>query len=377
MLSKFGRSDGGRETWAYSFLPQLTTDFGLEELRIYGFVYENEERTVNEELLKLAAKNSCRVVPHLFIIPNNKVPAIIHYIRSLRKHLKQNKSPNPSLVLGVGGFFEGVAILLSGSFRKTKKVLWLRSIFSNEKAYVIPAFFRGIFTKIERYVLRKMDVILSNGYDIQKHYVGLGIEEVHVIKNGINRDLWSVPLRQNTKTSIAYVGRCSQVKGVEYFLDSISNIPSDMISNFEFHIIGDSGTYKDRIDSLSNRLNYHGRMSHTEILEMMKSIDFCVALTLSSKSLGGGGTSNAMLEQMAAKRLLIAWDNEIFTQYLNPENSILVPQGDVKSLMNAYSKASNLSYDEKCEKVENAYAALDELTLEAMCEKFYKIAVEK
>lgn len=70
-------------------------------------------------------------------------------------------------------------------------------------------------------------------------------------------------------------------------------------------------------------------MQNAALPGILPSIDVCVALTRSD---GGGGTSNAMLEQMAAGRVMLAWDNVIFRQWLHHENAFLAPQGDVDGL---------------------------------------------
>lgn len=63
-------------------------------------------------------------------------------------------------------------------------------------------------------------------------------------------------------------------------------------------------------------------------------IDVCVALTYSSTELGGGGTSNALMEQMAASKIIVAWDNPIFRQLLCDSSGYLVEQYSIDELTN-------------------------------------------
>jgi glycosyltransferase involved in cell wall biosynthesis len=65
-------------------------------------------------------------------------------------------------------------------------------------------------------------------------------------------------------------------------------------------------------------------------------MDICVALTFAGSDLGNGsggaGVSNGLLEQMAAGRVLICWDNPAYRQVLDEESAYLVKQGDVSAI---------------------------------------------
>jgi glycosyltransferase involved in cell wall biosynthesis len=65
----------------------------------------------------------------------------------------------------------------------------------------------------------------------------------------------------------------------------------------------------------------------------------CAALTFvhgrDRHESGGAGVSNALLEQMAAGRIMLCWDNEAFRQVLSDDSAYFVRQGDVGALLDA------------------------------------------
>ena len=85
----------------------------------------------------------------------------------------------------------------------------------------------------------------------------------------------------------------------------------------------------------AGKLVFHGAVPNKDLPAVLKSMNACVALTFKSASGGTAGVSNALLEQMASGRAIIAWRNEIFEQILDDSSAILVEQGSVAGLAKA------------------------------------------
>ena len=98
----------------------------------------------------------------------------------------------------------------------------------------------------------------------------------------------------------------------------------------------------------------------------------CVALTLSSLGLGGGGVSNALVEQMAAGRILVAWDNDIFRQVLDSSMAYLVPQGDARALANAFLYIA-LNRGEALERAARAWEKSTSYAISTHVDKFFEL----
>lgn len=76
-------------------------------------------------------------------------------------------------------------------------------------------------------------------------------------------------------------------------------------------------------------------MENELVPEYLGSIDGGVALT-SSSSIGGGGLSHRYLESLASGRIVIVWDNSIYTQIDCKDAAILIDEGDFFSLATSY-----------------------------------------
>lgn len=378
MLSKFGKNDGGRETWAYTFLPALLEDPIIKRLNIFGYRLKTELDS-KEDLLKISQTKG-KINPVIFKGDSTIFPRIIPYILNIRNYNKKNKKQRSDLVLGVGGLFECLAILAVSRYRKTRKVLWLRSIFMDEKANRIPSYLDTFLRHCEILVLKKMDILLANGDDIKAYYEARGLK-VKVIRNGVDFNRWNlVEFKKKKKIDIVYVGRLSKVKGIESFLGAITKIGANDRSKFNFHVVGDADSYLKQVLEMEQegQIIYHGLLENKDLPDFLKNKEVCVALTYSSLKGGGGGTSNALLEQMASGRIIVAWDNPIFQQLLNDQNSFLVPQYSETGLIDVFVKIHESLEDVLLTKSNNAKMVAKRLSIPEMVQTFKNwIFVEK
>lgn len=334
MLSDFDRNGGGRETWLYNFLPELLEDQCIKKVHLFGYSNNLDNNISKSSFFCNTKANKYKLEPVVLIGRPSKLPMALSMFFKLRKY-KTTKKPSITLAMGV---FELLMMLFVRRFNNTKKVVWLRSIFTHEKAYAIPKFLRKTILSLEIYFLRKADVIISNGDDIKSFYEKYGLE-VSVIKNGIDYKKWKIPSpKLNDPLHVAFVGRLSQIKGIESYLELAETVKKgEHHANFVFHIVGKEGVYKEKVLTLvkENVVINHGVIANQDLPFFLNKIDVCVALTFASDKGGGGGTSNAMLEQMAASRIMLAWDNIIFRQYLDEDNAYLVDQYNIKGLEEA------------------------------------------
>lgn len=334
MLSTFDRDAGGRETWLYNFLPELASLQHFEKICLFGFKTPDQENFIEEiQQLDPMLNGEQQIFPILFEKEKSKLPAIFAMFKEFKKFTKTT-SQYPSYVMAMG-ILELWMVLKLKPYRNSKKVVWLRSIFSHEKAYRIPKPIRKLFLKYEIQMLKKADVVLGNGDDIKNFYAPYGID-VTVIKNGVAMARWALPdIPLQDPIHIAYVGRLSHVKGIEDYLKLIEKVKTgDKARQFTFHIVGYNDRYASQVAVLEKKgfVRNHNIVPNKELPGFLEKIDVCVALTYAASKGGGGGTSNAMMEQMAAGRIILAWDNRIFSQYLTNQNAYLAKQYNVDEL---------------------------------------------
>ena len=331
MLSNFGLADGGRETWAYNFIPRLIARHPRLRLSIFGLRVDGEPN--NSALLEdLATKNGSLKLDFT-PAPANRVPNAFYFWKGLH-----NVRSRFRFVLAVGSFVELIGVLLSPGLRKARKIAWLRTIFVEEKAHRLPPLLRPILLAIERFVLGKADLIIANGDDTANFYRRLGLQVV-VNRNAIDFERWRAdPVRIDPgPLNVAFIGRLAPVKGIREFVALARSW--DESRTAQFHVIG-SGPEEAAVREAAEaeKLVFHGAVPNKDLPAILKTMDACVALTFKSASGGTAGVSNALLEQMASGRAIIAWRNEIFEQILDDSSAILVEQGSVTGLANAVSK---------------------------------------
>ena len=366
MISNFGVADGGRETWAYNFIPRLLEHWPAVEVDIIGMNRRGEPD--NGERLR---RIDPRRVSTTFIHSPRRRLATLTLLRKAPRRLTAAHIRRPDLAMGVGSWVELLVILCSSAFRKARRIVWLRTIWSHEKARRVPTLLRGFFKAVEFSVLRRADAIIANGEDTAGYYRGLGFK-VFTIANGVDLSRWvAVPPLASERIRVAFVGRLIVEKGLRDFLKVARALGPSTI--FEFHVVGEGPCESEvRATQSEGRLVYHGSVSNTDLPPLLGSFDVCVALSYASESGGGGGVSNALLEQMAAGRVILAWDNATYRQLLDDGNSFTVPQGNVDALELAL-KEINESRPEALRRAKAAREVAAGFSFDAHIEKFLAV----
>lgn len=338
MLSNFGRADGGRETWAYNFIPRLLDRYPSVRLSIFGLRVDGQPDNRETLLSSLPEDQRSRVTVDFVRAKADRWPNAFSFWRGLRK-LAQTR-PVPAFVVAVGSWVELRAVLRSRRFRSSGKIVWLRSIFADEKAHRYPAFLRPLLQRTELRVLRNADLIIANGEDTAGHYRKLGLP-VRVIPNGVDLSRWRMePPELSPPLKIAYVGRLAPVKGIDDFIDVARTAAEQGLDWLEFHVIGEGPALPAvREAEARGYLHCHGPVANQQMPALLSQMHVCVALTYvrggDDRSSGGAGVSNALLEQMAAGRIIVARDNAAFRQVLDDDCAYLIAQGERAALLEA------------------------------------------
>ena len=331
MLSNFGRADGGRETWAYNFIPRFLERYPALRLRIYGFRVAGEPDNRETLLGCVAAEHRHRVSIEFIEGPRNRIPNAIYFINGLRRLLSM-PLPQVRLVIAVGSFVELLAVLSCRGFRAAARAVWLRSIFAAEKVHRYPARLRRLLERQECSTLRRADLIIANGEDTAAAYRSFGLP-VTVIANATDLERWTMPPSTlRLPIQVAYIGRLTKVKGILEFLEVARRFAQAGEQRLRFHVIGE-GAEQPAVSAAADRgeIVNPGSIPNELLPEALREIDVCVALGFVGAH-GGSGVSNALVEQMAAARVLVCWDNAAYRQVLDDRSCYFVPQGDLYAL---------------------------------------------
>lgn len=336
MLSNFGRADGGRETWAYNFIPRLLRRYPGLRLHVVGLRVDGEPDNSDSLLKSVDERDRDRLSTGFVRARANRLPNALSFWTGLRR-AAPTRAASPRFVVAVGSFVELAAVLISDTYRRSGKILWLRTIFADEKAHRIPRAARPLLQRIEDAVLRRADLLIANGEDTAEHYRRRGFD-VRVIANAIELDRWRLPPPAFANpVNIAYIGRLTQVKGIEEFIAAARLANERDRARFAFHVVGD-GPLKTTVERAAAQglLRYHGAIANESVPAFLEGMDACVALGFAGGERGGSGISNALLEQAATGRLLICWDNRAYRQVLDERSCCFVGQGDVGHLAGTF-----------------------------------------
>jgi glycosyltransferase involved in cell wall biosynthesis len=336
MLSNLGPAEGGRETWLYNFLPRLMERFPQLRLRIHGFRLDGDPDHRVTLLGVVAKEDRDRISIDFVQVSPSRRPNAFAYWTGMRRSARN--APAARFVIAVGSWVELLAVLISGAFRRSGKILWLRTIFVDEKAHRISPAGRGPIRRIEDAILRRADLLIANGDDTATHYRARGFD-VTVIKNAVDLKRWTMtPPKLSHSLHVAFIGRLAQVKGINEFLAAAGDLAATAEApEFIFHVAGDGPARDDALAlERAGHLHFHGPLPNEAVPRFLHDMDVCVALTFAGSDLGGGsggaGVSNSLLEQMAAGRVLLCWDNPAHRQVLDVSSAYLVKQGDPSAI---------------------------------------------
>jgi glycosyltransferase involved in cell wall biosynthesis len=321
MISNFGVADGGRETWAYNFIPRLLRRWPGVTLDVIGLNREGEPDNSGRLLTILKDRGTVT-----FLHSRLRRWVLLSPLCDAPFQLSTTKHAAPDLVIAVGSIMELVVVLASPALRRAPRIVWLRTILADEKAARLPRWAIRLLRRVETPLLRSADLLIANGEDTAAYYRRRGLI-VTVIANGVDVERWRAdPPALNRPLRVLLVGRLMPAKGTLEYLE----LAKRLHGNFDFQVVGD-GPLDDLATRAHNEgwLVNHGSKPNSELPALLASVDVCVGFSFHSPDRGGGGVSNALLEQMAAGRVILAWRNAIYEQLLDENNAYLVPQGDV------------------------------------------------
>lgn len=335
MISRLGVGDGGRETWIYNFMAEVSRQQPDVAFRIFSLPLAPDNILVTTDIKQKVD------VEHIEIpCVKTRVPLVLSFVRTFPAIYRQHRSARNTesvAVVGVGSLGEALSVYLGsrGAPASLERIMWLRTVFTREKFDRIPCILMSAIKFTEESLLnRAFDQIVANGDDTAAYYRERGVE-CEVIHNAVRlAEYYGASRTPQGKLAVAFVGRLSDVKGTAEFLAAVRQAAnSGLLDQVEFHVAG-AGPGQAQVQPLHEQglLHYHGALSNRDMPGFLAQMDCCVALTSFTPSLGGGGVSNALIEQMAARKIVVAWDNVIFRNALYDQEGYFVPQGDATAL---------------------------------------------
>ena len=352
LFSRLQSFDGGRETWLNNFLIE---SWKIDSKINYKVYYYSDTFSKKTQLIQ-----AVNLKPNYFksvniISGGNLFRSIIRVMCFQIKVYKEIISglQNGDVILGVGNIHESFIPFIFTTFFHIKKRcypgIWLRSIFVKQQAALASSWRLKFMEAMEVYFLKSFSFILSNGWDTSNFYFKKYGIKSHVIPNSLLLDrFYSIkPINLVSDVLVvSYIGRLSIEKGFINYIESIKYFNSQysqLRSKIRFEVVGEGPLYSILEELKFDNLLYKGVLSNEDIPNYLNSIDCGVALTL-SESVGGGGLSHSFLELLVSGRIVIVWDNPIFSQINCSDATIMIEEGDSIKLAEAYKDIIQKKY---------------------------------
>ncbi|MFY8298529.1 glycosyltransferase family 4 protein [Pseudoalteromonas sp. SS15] len=308
IYSNLSIGGGGRETWLANFTNASEILKSFKSITVLNATSNVEQGT---------PINFPREVNHrsVDVTPFNNVKRISTFASFCSHHIKaSDKLGDKQLVICLGSYIESIAGYFACRGTKAFKVTWIRGILEKELAQRHSGVILELFKKLEIFLLKRNQLVLSNGQDTADFYIKKGIPS-KVINNGIYLDKFSQS-QKGDKIRLGFVGRLNLEKGINYFIQCLDELQGEQ--DIEVIVAGD-GFEKEALLEAKKRLNgkvsiqYVGVVDNHKVPELLSKLDISFHLT-GTKILGGGGVSHSLIEAMASGNRIVCWDNDIFRQ---------------------------------------------------------------
>lgn len=338
LYSPFPNYSGGRETWLYNIIKGLVKlDY---KVIIYTFKDDTNKQFFDisdiqnitvKKMLTLESLKLLKVISRSYL---RIINLILFNIQVFFRALFSDEDNFISL----GPITESLPICLLKRFKPNiQYVCSVRGLHAMMLTQTFPALKR-IWYYLEKYSLKKADIIMCNGYDTQDYVRNMGLES-KVMPNGVDYQYFkhsvvnkedSIELMSEDETFyIVSTATIQDIKGIPDLIKAMIELKKTPSFNYKVIWVGKGDPSKYKYELLNNdlqtKLIFTGERKNTA--EFLKKADIVLCLS------GGGGMSMALLEAMAAGCIIIAWDTPIYRQLLrNGFSGILVEENNYLEL---------------------------------------------
>ena len=341
IYSNLSIAGGGRETWLANFINSKEIVSSFKSLTVLSATSSKELGT-SIEFPDNVIHNSIDV-SHL-----SNIKRIIGFSQFCRKFVKQvDREGEKHVVICLGSYIESIAGFFACKNTSAYRVTWIRGLLEKELAQRHSGGVLEVFKLLEVFLLKRNQLVLSNGKDTAAFYEEKGIVS-EVVNNGIHLNKF-YQLQTGEKIRLGFVGRLNLEKGIDYFIGCLSELTNE--NDLEIIIAGD-GFQKETLQRVQKQLqgkvniSYLGVVDNHKIPELLAHLDISCHLT-GTKTLGGGGVSHSLIEAMISGNRVICWDNEIFRQVDGFSSFFSAKEGSKDELLKCFRAAIQNARDEK------------------------------
>ena len=364
--------EGGRESWLKQFLPRLPLS---DDVKVFYFT--DEDIAIDSD--------GCNSIKYLPI----QIPKRKRFVSSLKRTLsfifgviRARSTEDASVIISVGSYVEMIAAYCRACLsKKAFFVVWIRSPVTLQLVGRFPKSILWLLGLIEVLVLKKADLVITNGHDTHDIYLLKDVPST-VNENAVdvNKFLGAVEKRRSLgkPVVVGYFGRLSREKGFLSLIEAIKILAknSDKL-NVHFLIAGSGELSADAI-GLAREYDFVriiGHYHHDEVPGLLAQVDASLNLTYGDVSSGypvGSGVSNSLLESLAAGVIPICWDNILSNNVCDKSIGVMAGEGDATDLANAIRKVVLMDDQEYSKRSVLAVNRAKDFSWESHLQKFHE-----
>lgn len=271
-------------------------------------------------------------------IENKDFKTVVRVLSSLEKIIKEEQITVIHSHHRQAGFYANIMRI---RFRNLRLIATAHGVFKN----------RRMLTKFSY----RMTDVIACGQVVRKNlvdYYGVDDARVSVIHNAVQKNIRPItPVAEieslsSDRFKVAYIGRISEEKGLEYLLKAIA-IVKDVNQNIAFIIAGD-GPQREQMESEARKLGVMNNLIflgyRNDIQNVIKQIDLVVLPSLTE------GFPLSLIEAFAQGRPVVSTDVGGCVEIVkNEENGLLVMSRNEYQLADAILRfATDKELYEKC-----------------------------
>lgn len=210
-------------------------------------------------------------------------------------------------------------------------IVFTPHLLASEKARIIGIELPAEVAELEHRLLKRADVTVALSRAEQERCLQLGARRVELVPNGVSDTFFEIPASRRPASGmpirIGSVGRICAQKGTDSFLSAVETL-IDAGMDVEVEIVGPPYAEDDFERSirsrlldprLCNRVRLLGAVPHTQLPSIISRWHIYVQPSRYESQ------CIALLEAMAAGRIVVATDVPAVAEYLNSEMGFLIP----------------------------------------------------
>lgn len=187
---------------------------------------------------------------------------------------------------------------------------------------------RGYFPNAKQFVIPNAVESNSNGYDFYRRKV----------------------ISHNKPLRIGYFGQLSNVKGVNYLIEAVLNLPPQVIDKMLICGDGPEGPFLKDLAGNDQRIQFTGRLERDEASRIMSEVDLTVVPSIWDEPFG-----RVIIESYQVGTNVLASNVGGIPEVIIDRGKYLFKPKDSKAIMDSIISYFNLSYKDKLQLKINCY----------------------